>query len=91
MTQSVTQIWYSVQLTEALPNLVLSATHRGTPRHSASYNLELAPSQRESAPVAITIDCAKMTELFVVILNGRDDKSTDSAASSSNVAAKRIA
>jgi hypothetical protein len=32
-----------------------------------------------------------MTELFVVILNGRDDKSTDSAASSSNVAAKRIA
>jgi hypothetical protein len=29
--------------------------------------------------------------LFVVILNGRDDKSTDSAASSSNVAAKRIA
>ena len=95
-------------------NLVLSATHRGTPkfgtqcnsqrhsealselqsrapRHSASYNLELAPSQRESAPVAITIDCARMTELFVVILNGRDDKSTDSAASSSNVAAKRIA
>jgi hypothetical protein len=55
------------------------------------YNLELAPSQRESAPVAITIDCARMTELFVVILNGRDDKSTDSAASSSNVAAKRIA
>ena len=70
--------WHSVQL-------------RGTPRHSASYNLELAPSQRESAPVAITIDCARMTELFVVILNGRDDKSTDSAASSSNVAAKRIA
>ena len=69
----------------------LSELQSRAPRHSASYNLELAPSQRESAPVAITIDCARMTELFVVILNGRDDKSTDSAASSSNVAAKRIA
>ena len=69
----------------------LSEIQSRASRHSASYNLELAPSQRESAPVAITIDCARMTELFVVILNGRDDKSTDSAASSSNVAAKRIA
>ena len=69
----------------------LSEIQSRASRHSASYNLELAPSQRESAPVAITIDCARMTELFVVILNGRDDKSTDNAASSSNVAAKRIA